>query len=300
MSTRNDLLPSLGILFAAILWGLFWIPVRGIQEAGVDAVWSSVLIFAFSTILFLPAILFRWKQLFSGGRDLLLASTLAGLAFALYTVSLNLTDVIRALLLFYMAPLWSTLLGVLILNERLNINRILGLILAFLGLMVILGVDYQIPIPSNVGDWFALLSGFLWSCASVRLFQGGATLLFEKVFMFVFFALVFSLVLIFLPLGLQSQLPVLENLIDSWIWVLIITIVMLPMVYLTIWPATVLSPGRVAILLMADVLAGAVSAALLADENFGYRELIGTVLIMSAGIVEVVRQQTVTRDVAVN
>ena len=36
---------------------------------------------------------------------------------------LNLTDVVRAILLFYMSPLWSTLLGVLVLKEQLTVNR---------------------------------------------------------------------------------------------------------------------------------------------------------------------------------
>jgi drug/metabolite transporter (DMT)-like permease len=68
---------------------------------------------------------------------------------------------------------------------------------------------------------------------------------------------------------------------------------MLPITYLTIWPATVLSPGRVGMLLMVEVIVGVVSAAILTDEQFGVRELAGTVLIISAGVVEVLRQQKI-------
>jgi drug/metabolite transporter (DMT)-like permease len=68
---------------------------------------------------------------------------------------------------------------------------------------------------------------------------------------------------------------------------------MFPMTFLTIWPTTLLSPGRVGMLLMADVVAGVASAAILTDETFGYREIVGTVLIVSAGIVEVARQQKI-------
>lgn len=38
--TRKDLLPSLGIAFSAALPGLFWIPVRAIEEAGVSVQWT--------------------------------------------------------------------------------------------------------------------------------------------------------------------------------------------------------------------------------------------------------------------
>jgi len=53
----------------------------------------------------------------------------------------------------------------------------------------------------------------------------------------------------------------------------------------------VLSPGRVGMLLMVEVLVGVGSAALLTDEAFGIREMAGALLIVSAAVVEVVRQQ---------
>ena len=61
----------------------------------------------------------------------------------------------------------------------------------------------------------------------------------------------------------------------------------LPMLVLTIWPASLLSPGRVGLLLMGDVVVGVVSAALFAGEPFGLREALGALLIIAAGAVEV-------------
>jgi len=290
---RKDLLPSLGILIAAIMWGVFWIPVREVESVGIGAVWTSVLIFSASAIAFFPMVVIRWKIMVRGARSIVMAGFLSGLAFALYTIALNLTDVVRVILLFYMTPLWSTLLGIFILKEKLTINRVTGLILAFSGLMVVLGAGYQIPVPSGLGDWLALLSGLIWSFASVKLFQGGAEMLLEKVFLFVFFALLCSILFALLPLGQEISIPDPNLLRDVWVWVFVIAILMFPMTFLTIWPTTLLSPGRVGMLLMADVVAGVISAAILTDETFGYRELTGTLLIVSAGIVEVVRQQTI-------
>lgn len=290
---RKDLLPSLGILIAAIMWGVFWIPVREVESVGIGAVWTSVVIFSASAIAFFPMVVIRWKIMVRGARSIVMAGFLSGLAFALYTIALNLTDVVRVILLFYMTPLWSTLLGIFILKEKLTINRVTGLILAFSGLMVVLGAGYQIPVPSGLGDWLALLSGLIWSFASVKLFQGGAEMLLEKVFLFVFFALLCSILFALLPLGQEISIPDPNLLRDVWVWVFVIAILMFPMTFLTIWPTTLLSPGRVGMLLMADVVAGVISAAILTDETFGYRELTGTLLIVSAGIVEVVRQQTI-------
>jgi drug/metabolite transporter (DMT)-like permease len=49
-------------------------------------------------------------------------------------------------------------------------------------------------------------------------------------------------------------------------------------------------------LLLAEVLVGVSSAALLLDEPFGLRELAGAVLIVTAGVVEVMRQQKVSKS----
>ncbi|NDI05098.1 MAG: hypothetical protein EBY58_02285, partial [Rhodobacteraceae bacterium] len=68
---------------------------------------------------------------------------------------------------------------------------------------------------------------------------------------------------------------------------LIYTLYMIPMVFLTILPATVLPPARIGVLLMSEVVVGAISAALLSGEMFGAREALGTLLIIAAALFEV-------------
>jgi drug/metabolite transporter (DMT)-like permease len=290
---RGDLIPSIAIAVGAAFWGLYWIPIHGIEQAGVHAFWTGPVIFGASSLLFIPIILLRMHIFIAHWRSILIPGLLTGFAFALYIASLNLTDVVRAILLFYMSPLWSTLLGILVLKERLTTNRVVALLLAFGGLYIVLVVDSGLPVPRNSGDWFALLSGLFWSVGSVKLFQGGAHLILEKVTVFVIFALLMSLLLVIWHQGNLSGMPEISNLENAWYWVLIIALSMLPITYLTIWPATVLSPGRVGMLLMVEVIVGVVSAAILTDEQFGVRELAGTVLIISAGVVEVLRQQKI-------
>ena len=290
---RSDLLPSLGLAFGAALWGLYWIPVRGIEQSGVSAYWTGPVIFAASTLLFVPLVLIRWRNFAAHWHHTLIPGLLAGFAFSLYIASLNLTDVVRAILLFYMSPLWSTLLGIVVLKERLTGNRVLGLLLAFTGLYIVLVVESGLPIPRNTGDWFALTSGLCWSVASVKLFQDGARFLIEKVTIFIFFALLLSLLLMFWQLGNFDGLPGAASLVNGWFWIALVALLMLPITYLTIWPATVLSPGRVGMLLMVEVIVGVASAALLTDEQFGLREFVGAALIISAGVVEVLRPQKI-------
>ena len=101
---RNDLTPSLALALGAALWGLYWIPVRGIDLAGVPPLWTGPVIFGASALLFLPLIALRRRQFAAHWHHTLVPGVLAGGAFALYIASLNLTDVVRAILLFYLSP----------------------------------------------------------------------------------------------------------------------------------------------------------------------------------------------------
>jgi drug/metabolite transporter (DMT)-like permease len=208
--------------------------------------------------------------------------------------------VVRAILLFYMSPLWSTMLGMLVLRERLTTNRVIALLLAFAGLYIVLVVENGLPVPRNTGDWFALLSGLCWSVASVKLFQDGARMVLEKVITFVVCALAMALLLLFWQQGDLHGAPALAILQAGWPWILVVAVSMFPIVWLTIWPTTLLSPARVGMLLLVEVLVGVASAAILLDEPFGLRELMGAILILSAGVVEVMRQQTLDDSVIVD
>ena len=56
---RPDLLPSIGIAFGSGLWGLFWIPVRAIEEAGISTGWTGPTMFVCVVIAFLPVAAWR-------------------------------------------------------------------------------------------------------------------------------------------------------------------------------------------------------------------------------------------------
>jgi drug/metabolite transporter (DMT)-like permease len=291
---RPDLLPSIGIAFGSGLWGLFWIPVRAIEEAGISTSWTGPTMFVCVVIAFLPIAIRRWRNFLASDSGFWMACGLSGIAFTLYAISFNLTDVVHAMLLFYVSPIWSMLLGIVFLGERVALNRVLAMVLGMGGLAVVLGGGDGFPWPRQIGDWFALGSGLCWSIASVRFFQGGATLVLEKTFAFAVCALGASVVLALLPLGIESAFPDVASLGRVWLWLVIVTAFLLPALYLTIWPATVLSPARVGLLFMFEAIAGVGSAAVLTEEPFGVREVAGTLLILGAGAAEMIRPQSVT------
>lgn len=68
----------------------------------------------------------------------LLAGFFSGVGFAFYTIGLIETSVVRATLLFYLTPIWSTFLGFLVLSEPVNKARGLAIISGLFGCFLLL------------------------------------------------------------------------------------------------------------------------------------------------------------------
>ena len=70
--------------------------------------------------------------------------------------------------------------------------------------------------------------------------------------------------------------------------VAMVTVVSMVSVWGILWGTRLVSPGRAGLLLMMEVITGLASAALLAGEPFGTVQVIGSMLIVAAAVVEVV------------
>ena len=290
---RRYILPSIGVGIAGALWGLFWIPLRAIDDAGVGGGWGSLSFFIVCSLVLLPFALRRWRRLRMAGLGLVLTGMASGAGLALYATSLLFTDVVRSILLFYLTPVWSTILGRLLLAERVTLARATALVLGIIGLLVILGIDTGFPIPRNAGDWLALLSGLAWAYGSLRIYDEQTTGVFESVFVFFSCGMLVAIVVLLLPLEGNATLPEMSALAAAAPIIIGVALLFaLPAIFVIVWGATELMPARVGLLLMGEVVVGVVSAALLTDEPYGTRELTGSLLIIGAALIEVLQRQT--------
>ena len=287
---RPDLLPSVVLALIGMSWGVFWLPMRLLDEIGLGGAWATLAVFATALVLLFPVIIARRRRLAAGGTSLLVTGMITGAAFALYATALMLTEVVYTILLFYLTPVWSTLLGRIMLGEKITRRRLLALILGIAGLFVILGFDRGLPLPRNIGDWMALLSGIGWAYGSLRLYRSETASAWESTSAFFAGGLLITLVGVLIPIDVTT--PSSESLVAATPWLfLLVAAYLVPSMLVLLWAASRLSPGRVGLLLMGEVVVGVISAALLTDEPFGGRELIGTILIVSAGVIEVTRRQ---------
>jgi drug/metabolite transporter (DMT)-like permease len=280
--------PKAAILCSALLWGTLWIPLRGLSEAGASGAWATVVGFLLPLVVLLPRALRERRRILAGGWDLGIAGLCLAAAIALYAEGLVRGQVARVILLFYLTPVWSTLLGRALLGQPITTRRIATIALGLAGLVVVLGVDTGIPYPRTAADWMGLAGGVIWAFAMLYVGRTASNPPFDRVFVqFVFLGPVFW-ILTQIPGGAGGVGPQAEAFLRCVPWLLAFAgIWMLPVVWLTIFGASWLDPARVAIFLMLEIVVGISTAALLAGEPFGPRELAGSVLILGASGVEI-------------
>ena len=285
VSTSVEFKAKLACLYAGAVWGLFWIPLRALEDAGINGLWITVVYFLIPTICLIPIVLSRWQHVKQGGISLQLTTMLSGGALLLYSTSIVYTDVVRAMLLFYLTPIWATILARIFLGDLITPSRVIAMLMAILGMLTIFGLGARFPIPQNIGDWLGIGSGFLWAVAMVRIRMSESHSAIELTAGFFQWSLVFSASAAFLLA--PSQIPEIKQVLPALPLLLVfMALLVLPGTHASLWGPKYLSPGIVGLLFMTEIIVGAISVALLAGEPFGIRELMGVLLIAGASMLE--------------
>ena len=277
---------KLACLYAGVIWGLFWIPLRALAEAGLHELWITTIYFLVPSCLVLPILALRWRQILRGGLALQLTVMASGAALTLYSASIVFTDVVRALMLFYLMPIWSILLARVVLGESITAIRVAAMAMALAGMLVLFGLGVSFPAPRNAGDWMGLAGGVFWAITMVRVrLHEERQASIDLTTGFFFWGLILSggVALCLAPDSLPSLAAVAPTLPLLLVFMLLLVI---PGTYASLWGPKFLNPGVVGLLFMSEVVVGAVSAALLAGEPFGGREAIGVTLIAGASLLE--------------
>jgi drug/metabolite transporter (DMT)-like permease len=287
---RTENIAKVACTVAGAIWGLFWIPVRALHEAGIQGLWATAVFYLVPFVLMLPIGLLRWRQIISAGWMMQGIAIIGGLCLVLYSTAFLYTDVIHATLLYYLTPIWSALLARAWLKEPITRDRTLAIILGTAGLLVILNLDQGIPIPRNPGDWMALISGLIWALfANVMRRSESSYNTVDVLFSWFFWATIIAVALWLLPILDRPDPPTTDQIVTILPWLIPVALfVIIPGFYAITWGVPLLNPGTVGVLFMTEISVGAISAALLTDEPFGVREILGVILITVAGLTEVV------------
>jgi len=291
MLRRSDLAASLPILASALLWGTLWIPLRALRATGDRAPLLTAIGFLLPLAVLAPIAMRRWPQLRRGGLPLCAAGLGLALAIALYAEGLVRGSVSRVVLLFYLMPVWTTLIARVRLAQPITSRRVASIALGLAGLLVVYGPGSAGPSANTAGDWMGLVAGICWAATMVLFLPAAGQTAFDRVFAQFGFLAPAYLVVHLVP-GAQAAAAAAAEPLAGAVpfplgWVLAFGLAwMLPVVWLTIFGASRLEPGRAAVLFMLEIAVALVSAGVLAGEPFGAREAIGAALIAGAGLSE--------------
>ncbi|MFV1877689.1 DMT family transporter [Nioella sp.] len=285
MTMSLDTKAKLACLYAGGVWGLFWIPLRALEDAGLHGLWVTAVYFLVPTICLLPVTVWRWHYVRKGGAQLQLTAMLSGGALLLYSTSIVFTDVVRAMLLFYLTPVWATILARVLLGDAITLSRLVAMAMAVAGMLTIFGLGVRFPVPQNAGDWMGVGSGMLWAVAMVRIRKDNSHSATDLTIGFFLWSFVFSAA-VALVLAPQQMPNVAQTMPALPLLLVFMAFLVLPGTYASLWGPKYLSPGVVGLLFMTEIVVGAISVAILADEPFGVRELSGVILIAGASLLE--------------
>lgn len=283
----SDKTLSLALALSAAAWGLYWYPLRTIENAGLSGSWTVVFFNACPLILLCPLFVFHFKKLIGILWPTMLAALMIGLAFTLYANGLVETTIVRATMLYYLTPVWSTIIGVIWLSEHLTRARIVAIVVAFAGLFLLLSNGESSDYPLNIGDLYSFLSGIFWAIGVSTLNRWSKIpILPLATFIFISTTVISA---IFAGVFYVDPVPTLTMLTAAFptaaFWSIVI---MLPCFCIIFRVSQLLFPGRVGILTMSEVIVAVISASILVpEETMSLLQWLGAAAIVLAGLVEV-------------
>ena len=290
MFTRHKyhLIISIAVFFTSGLWGLYWIPQRALQNGGLTGGWGTVAQYAIPLIVLTPFIIWKFIKGKSTGLNLTLIGLFFGGGIACYANSFLLTDLMRVFILFYLMPVWTTIFEIIFFKQKPNWQRGVSIFLALLGLWIVFGENGNLPLPVNAGDWLALLGGLLCAAGAIKLEKAGSEDITSLLYSFFFYGL---LVTLFTSLIFSESFGAFPK-ITSWVSMLPLLILLslvffIPSNIVILWSPSRIGAGLFSILVLSEIIFGTISAALLSNEKFGWREGIGGTFMFCAGFVEI-------------
>ena len=280
---------SFALLIAAGMWGLFWIPQRALEAGGLTGGWATISQMVIPFAMLLPISVWRLYKGQSFGLEYPLIGLLFGGGIACYANSFLLTDVVRALILFYITPVWTTLFEIVFLRQIPRLYRYITLALALSGVWIVFGQDGVIPLPQNSGDWIALLGGILIAASAVRMEIKKPEGIYPILFSFFFYGGLFTLIQSYFLSDYLGDAPSIESWVAMMPWLILIAILFhIPTNVVILGAPSRIGAGIFSIIILFEIVVGTFSAAVLTDELIGWREILGSSFIIFAGLTEII------------
>lgn len=283
-SAANPWLPVAVLLFSSSMWGLAWLPLKAFGNEGLSGPLLAALTYGMVGVVGLP---WLWRERGDWSREpklLLLIVLLGGWGNAAFVSAMVLGDVVRVILLFYLAPVWSVLGGRIFLGERVSRRRAAAVVLALVGAFLVVGGFDAFSSPLQVTDLLAVSAGmgFAGNNVASRAAQSIPTA--TKTVALCAGCAVLALLMLLFTRGDGTVPTFTPGLIAGLVAYSLGGLVLVTATWQ--WSVTRLEAGRSGVIAIAELLVAMVTATLIGGEDLATRELIGGLLITIAAVLE--------------
>ncbi len=269
-----------------MLWGLTWLPLKHFGEHGVLG--AVVTLFAHGSVglLSLPVLAARFSSYRHRAWEMAVLFVFGGLANISFASAIVAGDVMRVMVLFYLLPAWGVLGGRLVLGERIDRNRALGLACALAGAFLVLGGPRVFSAPPSFVDLLAVVSGFTLAVNNVVFRKLEEVRISTKVMAMFGGSLAWGLAVVALgfspiPPGVDTVIW-LEVVLFGLVWILLATAG-------TLFGVHHLEAGRASVLIIMELVTAVVSAAIIQRTLPDALACVGGLLILSSALLEGLR-----------
>jgi len=289
MLTKSPLavIPVICLLLSASLWGVFWYPLRVLDDLGLAGLWSTLTIFGSALAFGMVLLLLRRTGIRSHPLLLLVLAAASGWCNVAFIQAVLDGNVVRITLLFFLSPLWTVLLGRMILGERLSRSAQITLLFAMAGAVFMLWDNaLGFPWPQDRADWLAISSGLAFALSNVmvrKLYEEDIWV--KTVFAWVGVVILAAawIVVVDSPWPQVSQSVLGATMVLGGLAMSVMTL-------LVLYGLTHMPAHRAAVILLFELVAGALSAQWLTEEVVLLREWAGGALIVTAAYFAARRQ----------
>lgn len=160
------------IAIISLIWGYLWVTVKFCLEDIPPFFYTSLRLFIGSFVLFL-VLLVKGKNLLPQKHEWAPFFSLSLLMcvgyYALSTYGMQFVDSGISSVLVYTMPIFVSILAHFFLDEHLTLNKVIGLIIGAVGLLLIIGpqllhLSWNL---SLVGEIIIIISAFFWACTNL-------------------------------------------------------------------------------------------------------------------------------------
>jgi drug/metabolite transporter (DMT)-like permease len=283
--SEQNALPVVALLVGATIWGLLWYPYRVLDEAGIIGPAATTITYIVALLLGLLAFRNKLQQshIFERHPQLLLWIGLcAGWANLAYVLGVIHGEVMRVMLLFYLAPLWTIVFARLLLHEVLSGQGYLVIAFSLAGAIIMLWQpEDRFLLPSSYADWMGVSAGFMFALSNVlsRKDQYHGIQL-KSVAVWTGVALVAFGYSLFLP-----ELPVPDDISPgSYLLLLGVGLIVFALSLVVQYGLTHTPANQAIVIMLFELVVAGIAAYFLTDEAMTSREWIGGAMIVSASL----------------